>query len=167
MQEIICTESLIAFANLQLEDSGSLQEGWACEIVDSGEEKWICFLHLPTQYFTLAGPFSDKGDINLRQMFASSLDKALETDGFEDYRISDITGRFRDMGLHSGPLSAQHLKILTSLTKSFLAYAKAVGPTLDADEFAVQIRNAPGVQLAAITPRNTFALWAESTSMDD
>ena len=167
MQDIICTTDLIRTANLVLEESGTPQESWAADIFPFQRQHLMCFLHLPTQYFTMIGPFPKKDLRDIRTHFRDALWSALHTDGFESYLIDNLMGRFESMGLYAGPLPDAHLNLFRTIETGFGLYAKAVGKSVDLDEFSVQIRNAQGVQLAAVTPRNTFELWAQSTSVDD
>jgi hypothetical protein len=127
----------------------------------------LVFLHLPSQYFTLIGPFTKSELQPLRTHFKDALWGSLHTDQFESYRIDALMELFEDMHLLTGSPDESHQRLLQAIAKGFGIYAKAAGNDLDLDEFCVQMRSVRGPGLAAITPRDTLELWAQTISGDD
>lgn len=167
MREILCTPALIKEGKLQLEEAQGPAESWAAHVFPFQRKQMLCFMHLPTQYAMLIGPFGLADLHNVRQHFKDALWGAMNTDGFASYLVADIMALFDPMELCTGTLTVQQINLFEAFQKGFGLYAKAAGDDLDLDFFGTQIRDTQGPGMAAVSPRATFTLWAQSISGDD
>jgi hypothetical protein len=157
MYELLCTPRTKAQANLEIEESTGPHENWVVDAFLHARQGMAIFLHLPTQYCLVAGPFPSPDLPELRPALLTALRGAMQAEQFDTTTIDRLIDEFSHLRLAVGEPEPHYLQVLADAQAAYTRARKADGDAFDLTAFNTGLHAAKTAH--GISPRETLALW--------
>jgi hypothetical protein len=157
MYELLCTPRIKEQAHLEIEESTGPHENWVADAFIHARKGMAVFLHLPTQYCLVVGPFPSPDLPGLRPALLQSLRQSLQAERFDAGTTDRLIDEFSQLRLALGEPDARYLKILADTESAYKKAAKAAPEGIDLLAFNTALHNA--IPPDGVSPRETLTLW--------
>lgn len=157
MYELLCTPRITEQAHLEIEESTGPHENWVVDSFVHARQGMAVYLHLPTQYCLVVGPFPSPDLPGLRPALLQALRDCLRAEKFDPVTIDRLIDEFSQLRLALGEPDAHYLRMLAEAQAAYVRARKAAGEAFDLVAFNTGLHNAKPKD--GVSPRETLALW--------
>lgn len=157
MYELLCTARIKEQAKLEIEESTGPHENWVVDSFVHARQGMAVFLHLPTQYCLVVGPFPSPDLPDLRPALLQCLRDCLRAERFDNPSIERFIDASSHLRLALGEPAPHYVELLARAQAAYKRAHKADGPALDLVAFNTTLHDAKPQD--GVSPRETLALW--------